>query len=125
MPDGKQFPRIVHNGNVIPDGASLQKLVLEDMGPMQFDVQLFDCHVLNPNFLAEGVIDNQPVTGKNMTILVITNGSVKIGPPKESEYRGFSESFVLVPNPETAVKKRQAKPFKEWVIQCQNFRFTT
>ncbi|KAL9635623.1 MAG: hypothetical protein Q9164_003337 [Protoblastenia rupestris] len=119
MPDGKPLPIIVWNGNVIPDPASLQKLFEEQMPRSYYDVQDYDCHVLNPNYVAEGT-QGSNTPGKNMTILVTVSGYVKYGESRSVTARGFSENFVLVPN--TAAANTRGKHLKEWLIQSQNFR---
>lgn len=57
-----------------------------------------------------------------MTILVAVSGYVKYGNTKEVKPRGFSETFILVPNPAVAASKQRLKNVKEWLIQTQNFR---
>ena len=93
------------------------------MPPMKYEIQSYDCQVLNPNYVAAGTAATDGADGKNMTILVAVSGFVKVGPLKESEIRGFSETFILVPNAEKLATKGQRKPAKEWLIQSQNFRF--
>ena len=93
------------------------------MPSMKYEIQSYDCQVLNPNYAAAGTAVTDGANGKNMTLLLVASGFVKVGPSKESETRGFSETFVLVPNAETSVTKAQRKPAKEWLIQSQNFRF--
>ena len=58
-----------------------------------------------------------------MSILVLVSGNVKVGPPKESELRGFSETLVLVPNHQSTGPRRRGKHSKDWLIQSSNFRF--
>ena len=122
MPDGKPLPVIVFNGNIIPDAISFQAMFEQQMPPTHYEVQSYDCQVVNPNYMAEGVASGSGASGKNMTILIIASGYVKIGEPKEAAMRGFSETFLLVPNPEAAVVKGRGKHTKEFLIQSQNFR---
>ena len=123
MADGKSLPVIVYNGNVIEGPTAMQALFKDKMPDSLYEVQNFDCHVVNPHYVPEdskGVIAE---TGKNMTILVSVSGEVKYGQIKTTPIpsRGFSESFVLVPNP-AAAKNERKKPMKDWLIQSQNFR---
>ncbi|KAL2056721.1 hypothetical protein ABVK25_003115 [Lepraria finkii] len=53
MPDGKPLPVIVYNGNIIPDPTSMQLLFQEQMPETRFEVQDYDCQVLNPHYVAE------------------------------------------------------------------------
>ncbi|KAL8936975.1 MAG: hypothetical protein Q9216_004652 [Gyalolechia sp. 2 TL-2023] len=122
MPSGKTLPSISFNGNQILDAEAMQTLFKQEMPPSHYEVQCYDCHVVNPNYVAEGTQGWPAETGKNMTILVAVSGYVKYGNPKEAKPRGFSESFVLVPNPAAAASKKRVKNIKEWLIQTQNFR---
>ena len=112
---------ILYCGNVIPSAQDLQGLFDKEMPPLHFDVQSFDCQVLNPS-APSGT--NSAASGRNMSVLVLVSGSVKVGPPREAELRGFSETFILVPNPGATGPKRRGKPTHEWLIQSSNFRFT-
>ena len=120
MPDGKPLPVIVYNGNIIPDPTSMQLLFQEQMPETRFEVQDYDCQVLNPHYVAEGAHGSAPSSGKNMTILVTVSGYVKYGEVRPAATRGFSEIFVLIPNPD--VVGGRGKLGKEWLIQSQNFR---
>ena len=92
------------------------------MPPMKYEVQSYDCQVINPNFIADGEVGDGGATGKNMTILVLVSGYVKIGESRTAPMRGFSETFVLVPKIDKRRTKGRKKPLKEWLIQSQNFR---
>ncbi|KAI9834824.1 MAG: hypothetical protein M1819_002732 [Sarea resinae] len=122
MPDGKPLPAIVFNGNVIPDPATFQNMFVKEMPPTHYEVQSFDCQVLNPNLLAGGPDANTGGSGKNMTILLVVSGYVRIGEPREGPMRGFSDSIVLVPNPDKTAEKGRA-PRSKWLIQSQTSRF--
>jgi NTF2-related export protein 1/2 len=121
MPDGKPLPVIVYNGNIIPDPTSMQSLFEEQMPEARYEVQNYDCQVLNPHYVAEGAQGSDPASGKNMTILVTVSGYVKYGEVRTAAMRGFSESIVLIPNPDLGEGTR-GKVGKEWLIQSQNFR---
>lgn len=121
MPDGKPLPVIVYNGNVIPDPTVMQTLFQEQMPEARYEIQDYDCQVLNPHYVAEGTQGSSPASGKNMTILVTVSGHVRFGEPRAATMRGFSENFVLTPNP-AAATHTQGKHIKGWLIQSQNFR---
>ena len=121
MPDGKPLPVIVYNGNVIASPTAMQTMFEEQMPQARYDIQDYDCQVLNPNYVAEGTQGSSPTSGKNMTIMVTVSGTVKFGEPRAATSRGFSENFVLIPNP-AAATNTQAKHIKGWLIQSQNFR---
>ena len=120
-PDGKPLPAIVYNGNVIPDAVTFQNMFQQDMPAVHYEVQSYDCHVLNPNYIVDGIQGVDAASGKNMTILVAVSGYVKFGGSRDATARGFSENFVLVPNHDAATKGR-GRHVKEWLIQSQNFR---
>lgn len=122
MPGGKPLPSISFNGNQLPSAEAMQTMFQQQMPPSHYEVQCYDCHVINPNYIAEGAQSWPAESGKNMTILVAVSGYVKYGDLKEAKPRGFSESFVLVPNPVAAAGKQRMKNIKEWLIQTQNFR---
>ncbi|KAI9818086.1 MAG: hypothetical protein M1827_000711 [Pycnora praestabilis] len=122
MPDGKALPTIVYNGNVILDAVSFQNTFEKQMPATHFEVQAYDCHVINPNYTAVGSERSSGVSGKNMTILVIVSGYIRLGESRDGAMRGFSETFVLVPNPDPANAKGPKHLRKDWLIQSQNFR---
>ncbi len=122
MPDGKPLPAIVFNGNVIADAAAFQEMFEKQMPPAYYEVQSYDCHTLNPNYTAADAEASSGGSGKNITILLVVSGYVKFGELQDAEMRGFSESFVLVPNSENTTRKGRGKQGKDWLIQSQNFR---
>lgn len=117
MPDGKQLPVIVWNGNIVPDATTFQKMFEEQMPKSRYEVQSHDCNVLNPDYIPEGGTGGDAAAGRNMTILVTVSGNVRYGEAGAQTTRGFSENFVLVPN------HTKGRHPKEWLIQSQNFRF--
>lgn len=107
------------------------------MPAAHYEVQSFDCQVLNPNYPAEtsanaappqgpstkGGGAQQAATAKNMSILVLISGNVRFGESRDLPPRGFSETVVLVPNQTADQGVRKAgKGRKDWLIQSQNFR---
>ena len=100
----------------------MQTLFEQQIPQAHYEVQCYDCHVVNPNYLVEGSHVPPAKTGKNMTILVAVSGYVKYGKAKEAQPRAFSESFLLVPNPAAITGQQRMKNVKEWVIQTQTFR---
>lgn len=124
MPDGKPLPAILFNGNVIPDPAAMQKLFQEQMPKSEYVPGDYDCHVLNPNYVIESEQAASSASGRNMTILLTVSGFVKYGESRSVEPRGFSETFVLIPNPR-AVGSGRSKHVKDWLIQSQNFRLVS
>ena len=93
------------------------------MSPISYEVHAFDCQTIIPNVDPKGDIIPNASKGTAMTLLVIVSGTVRIGPLKESEMKGFSESFVLVPNPLYSSLRKKGKPTMEWLIQSQTFRY--
>ena len=122
MPDGKSLPIIVWNGNIVPNATSLQKMFEDSMPRTRYEVQNYDCHVINPNYIAEGIQLGDAATRKNMTLLVTVSGFVKYGTERSAPAQGFSENLVLVPNSDAANTTKNARV---WVIQSQTFRLVT
>ncbi len=123
-----QRPDITLNGNIFSDPSEVQKIFETQIPKAHYEVQSFDCHAINPNYNV-GVDDaalGPNKDGKKMSIVVMVSGSVKYFKSKEDEEaraepRGFTETFVLVPNHE-AHNPKAAKGLKKWLIQSQNFR---
>lgn len=107
------------NGNIVSSPADFQTLFDMKVDKAHYEVQSYDCHVLNPNYNI-GVSDSAlgpDAEGRKISLLVIASGYVKYGKQKNAEMRGFTENFVLVPNLEF-----QNQQEKKWLIQSQNFR---
>ncbi|KAL6716349.1 hypothetical protein ACLMJK_005915 [Lecanora helva] len=123
MTDGKSLPVILFNSNVIEGPTAMQTLFKEKMPESQYEVQDYDCHVLNSHYVPQDAEGPSQETAKNMIILITINGQVRYGDVKSTlnSQKGFSESIVLAPNP-AAVGNERGKPVKEWLIQSQNFR---
>ena len=115
------MPAIVYNGEIIQDAASMQAKFLNNIPASRYEVQNYDCQIVNDHYVADGTQGGNYDSGKNMTILITVSGYVKYGEERDTPTRGFSESFVLVPNP-LAVGGGGKKAAKEWLIQSQNFR---
>ena len=125
MSDGKSLPVILFNGNVIEDPTAMEKMFKDDMPEAHYEVQTYDCHVLNPNYVPQDAPEVSSETGKNMMMLVMIGGSVQFGDVKTTPLpvRGFTENIVLVPN-FAAMGNEKGKPAKDFLIQSQNFRLT-
>ncbi len=121
-------PDISINGNIIADVADLQEVLERADFRAHYEVQSFDCQVLNTNYNV-GVPDNAlgpDKDGKKMSIMVLVSGSVKYwneGPMPQGDegLRGFTETIILVPNRE-AQNPRAPNGEKKWLIQGQTFR---
>ena len=112
------------NGNVVADPEELQSIFEKKVDRAHYEVQSFDCHVLNTNYNvgADESILSPDKTGKKMSILVMVSGSVRYWKDSgDGDTRGFTESVVLVPNWAT-LKPRPARGEKNWLIQSQTFR---
>ena len=114
---------ILFNGNAVTDGDAVQDIFVNQMPPAHYEVQSFDCQIINqafPTTTAAGTKPPNQKTVKDMSLLVIVSGYVRFGESRDLPQRGFSETFVLVPNPSAEGGKGKRK--KEWLIQTQNFR---
>ena len=112
------------NGNVVADPEELQTIFEKKVDRAHYEVQSFDCQVLNTNYNvgADESMVGPDKTGKKMSILVMVSGSVRYWKDAgDGDIRGFTESVVLVPNWAT-LKPRPARGEKKWLIQSQTFR---
>ncbi|KAF2237599.1 NTF2-like protein [Viridothelium virens] len=123
-PDGKIYPSLVLNGASLDDGMTVQKFFIEEMPFTHYEAQSIDCHVLNPNLkpLESG---RKAEAERNMSLLVSVSGWVRLQELSKGPMRGFSETFVLVPNEEFPKGKAPKTDKKSWLIQTQNFRYVT
>ena len=121
--DGNALPSVVYNGHVQAGGDTMQKWFLEEMPPTHFDIQSLDSHCLNPNYLPEGTKGGSP--GSGMSILITVSGSVRFEDSRSAPLKGFSESFILIPNPAAVGRHTRGKPVKDYVVQSQTFRLVS
>jgi len=121
LTDGATVPSIIWNGNQYEDAPAFQKMFQEQMPEVVlYDVQTIDCQVLNPKWDPVATIKPE----KNISILVMTNGHVRLENRRTGPLKEFSETFVLVPNIEKAANEKSAMAQKRsWLIQTQNFRY--
>ncbi|TAQ85615.1 hypothetical protein B7494_g6056 [Chlorociboria aeruginascens] len=113
-------PDISLNGNIIPTPKDLQDIFEKQVDRSHYEVQSFDCQVLNTNYNvgAPEQLLGPKADGKKISILVFVSGSVRYWKEGvDGDTRGFTENFVLVPNWDV-----KAKGDKKWLIQSQNFR---
>ncbi|KAK5113860.1 hypothetical protein LTR85_010393 [Meristemomyces frigidus] len=124
--NGRTLPHISYNGEHISDAASFQERWEKQMPYTHFEAQSVNVHVMNPCIL--------PMEGKskrdaerNMSLIVQVSGSVRLVERKEGPLRGFSDSFILVPNKEEVGGRGTGKQDhgKKWLIQSQTFRPNT
>ena len=102
------------------DGKAVQEIFVNQMPPTRYEIQSYDCQIINrayPTPTASGEVKNpQQISVKDMSVLVIVSGCVQFG-ERGINQRGFSETFVLVPNPNTKARQKSG-----WLVQSQNFR---
>ncbi|KAB8203225.1 Nuclear transport factor 2 NTF2 domain protein [Aspergillus parasiticus SU-1] len=114
---------ILFNGNVVADGKAVQEIFVNQMPPAHYEVQSFDCQIINPAYptpTATGLKAPNETTLRDKSILVLVSGYVRFGESRDLPQRGFSETFVLVPNPSADGPKGKRK--REWLIESQTFR---
>ncbi|KAK5675800.1 hypothetical protein LTS10_011531 [Elasticomyces elasticus] len=122
--NGRGLPNITYNGEVIGDAASFQERWEKQMPRTHCEAQSVNVHVLNPTLKPTEGMKKKDVE-RNMSLIVQVSGSIRIGQPKEGPLRGFSDSFVLVPNSELSGGAGTGKQDhgRQWLIQSQTFRF--
>ncbi|KAJ5731228.1 NTF2-like protein [Penicillium malachiteum] len=114
---------IVFNGNPVADGPAVQDIFVNQMPKSHYEAQSFDSQIINqayPTVTPTGVKPATEMTAKDMSLLLIVSGYVRYGEGREQPQRGFSETFVLVPNPSKPTDRN--KRHHEWLIQSENFR---
>jgi NTF2-related export protein 1/2 len=107
----------VWNGNEVPDVQTMHDFVAR-MPWAAYELQTLDCHVLNRSFYPN--VRHE----RNMSLLVMTSGYLRLENAKWGPLHEFSETFVLVPNRDRLTPRRgrdQQKP--PWLIQSQIFRY--
>jgi NTF2-related export protein 1/2 len=109
-------PRIVWNGNEVPDAQTMHDFVVR-MPWAAYEVQTLDCHVLARPF-HPGVRN-----ANNMSLLVMTSGYLRLENAKWGPLHEFSETFVLVPNRDRLVQRGGGARRPPWLIQSQIFRY--
>ena len=123
LPDGKHVPSIIYNGNNVSDGNIMQSIFVDQIPPTHHELQSFDCQVVNTEHVTEHQQEVDIPRSKNISFLIAVSGSVRVGESQSAKQRGFSESFLLVPNEEAFKTKRHAKQEKEFLISFQSFRY--
>jgi NTF2-related export protein 1/2 len=118
--NGRTLPNITYNGEQIADPSTFQERWQKQMPRTHFQAQSVNVHVMNP-VLAPNDSKRKQDAERNMSLIVQVSGSIRLGEPKEGPLRGFSDSFVLVPNTDQVVGKTDHG--KRWLIQSQTFRF--
>ncbi|KAK3647049.1 hypothetical protein LTR56_008215 [Elasticomyces elasticus] len=124
--NGRGLPNITYNGEVIGDAALFQERWEKQMPRTHVEAQSVNVHVLNPTLKPTEGMKKKDVE-RNMSLIVQVSGSIRIGQPKEGPLRGFSDSFVLVPNSELSGGAGTGKQDhgRQWLIQSQTFRPNT
>lgn len=113
----RPLPHVSYNGEVINDPAEIQMRFEKQMPYCFFDAESINAHVLNQT-LEPLQNPSKKDAETNISMIVQVSGSVRLFERKEGPLRGFSDSFVLVPNKDAAATGK-----KSWLIQTQNFRF--
>ena len=114
-------PTIVLNGNAVPDGTAVQEIFDKQMPPARYEAQSIDCQVINPLYTPADTPLNTTSVKSHISILVMVSGWVRYSEDRNDPQRGFSETFVLVPNPQ-AENQKGGRKVKDFLIQTQNFR---
>ena len=116
--------KILFNGNPVADGKAVQDIFTNQMPASHYEVQSFDCQIINQSYptpTPTGPKDPSQITIKDMSILVVVSGHVRFG-DRDQPQRGFSETFVLVPNPSSGTGDRGKVRRFDHLIENQNFR---
>lgn len=122
-PSGRGLPSVTYNGELVVDASLLQDRFVKEMPWTHHDVQSLNVHVLNPSLTPDA--KSRKEAEKNMSLIVQVSGYVRLVERKEGPMRGFSDSFVLVPNKEETGGRGTGKQGhgQQWLIQSQTFRY--
>lgn len=124
--NGRTLPHIAYNGEHVADAASFQERWEKAMPYTHFEAQSVNVHVMNPCIVPVSAdAQNKRDAERNMSLIVQVSGAVRLVERKEGPLRGFSDSFILVPNKEEVGGRgtRGQDQGKRWLIQSQTFRF--
>lgn len=100
----------------------MHTMVQTEMPATDYHVQCYDCAVINPNYVPEGSTGNVTPGEMSISIMVTVSGTFTNGESTDASPKGFSENFVLVPNPDVGKMKNKGKHAKDFLIQNQNYR---
>lgn len=125
LANGRCLPHISYNGELLQDASVFQERFEKQMPWTHFEPQSVNVHVLNPSLTPLESKSSKRDAERNMSFVVQVSGYVRLQERKEGPMRGFSDSFVLVPNKEEVGGRGTGKQDvgRQWVIQSQNFRF--
>ena len=120
---GRGLPSISYNGELVQDAGMLQERYEKDMPWTHFEPQSVNVHVMNPSLTADAKTKRD--AERNLSLVVQVSGYVRIAERKDGPMRGFSDSFVLVPNKEEVGGRGTGKQDhgKRFLIRSQTFRF--
>lgn len=124
LPNNRSLPHISYNGEPYSDAAAFQETFEKQMPWTHFEAQSVNVHVLNPCMVPLGEKAGKKDAERNMSLVVQVSGYVRLVERKEGPMRGFSDSFVLVPNKEeVGGRGTKGGEGRKWLVQSQNFRF--
>lgn len=117
------MPTVIWNGHLFEDIAIFQAMLDETMAYLHYDVQSLDCQSIMPQVTTRTTARERKGVDENMKVLVQVSGTVRLERARTGPLRGFSETFVLVPNAHDQASGRAAAGKRQWLVQTQNFRF--
>ncbi|KAK3712623.1 hypothetical protein LTR37_009066 [Vermiconidia calcicola] len=122
---GRGLPHISFNGELLNGAGAFQERFEKQMPWTHFEPQSVNVHVLNPSITPLDGKASKRDAERNMSLTVQVSGYVRLIERKEGPMRGFSDSFVLVPNKEEVGGRGTGKQDvgRKWLIQSQNIRF--
>lgn len=120
LADGTSLPVIILNGAEVADGSGVQRIFQQRFPTSFFEIDVVDCHILNEQYPAQtGTSSNETAL---MSLLVVVNGVFKQGQGREQVEQEFSETLILVPNPDAPPRGQGGRHRKDYLIQSQTFR---
>ncbi|KAF2405551.1 hypothetical protein EJ06DRAFT_518495 [Trichodelitschia bisporula] len=127
-PSGKLVPEILWNGALFTDPEEFTKMIKSGMPTNhRFTVQTVDCHILKENYHPDPP-DRKLKPEKNMSILAMISGNLRLGDSNSTERIEFNQTVVLVPNLDKllgvgAGVRGLGLSKRAWLIESQIFRY--
>ena len=118
---GASATNIVFNGIEVADGKAAQEVFEKIVPRSHIAVDSLDCQILNANYSSpQATSNNARSTAPTCSILVMVGGIFRTSTDPNEEEDDFTDTLILVPNPEQPTRQRGRH--KDYLIQTQNLR---
>lgn len=121
MGGGQKLPDILFNGVKYNSPGTFQEFV-EALPKMKYEVQSLGGVIINPALALEGFSEVDIKKGKAAVVSVTVGGIIIVNDDKDDPHV-FSDSLIMMPNPEASLNGRRDKGKREWLVSVYNSRF--